>query len=53
MKGPEAERMMRMPVADIDLFVNPRVSRYLGTKEHFILDQPVVTEPVPALFDLD
>ena len=53
LKGPEAERMMRMLVADIDLFVNPKISHYLGTKEHFILDQPVITEPVPALFDLN
>ena len=53
MNDPEAERMMHMLTEDIELFVNPGLSHYLGTREHIILDEPVITEPLPTLFSLD
>ena len=53
MAGPEVERMMRMLVVDIDLFVDAKSSHIFATKEHVIHDSPVITEPVPSLFNAD
>ncbi len=53
LEGPETELMMRMLLDDILLFVDPGSSHIFGTKEHFILDKQVITEPVPAAFDVD
>lgn len=51
--GPEVERMMRMLVADIDLFVDAASSHIFATKEHVIHSAPIITEPVPSLFSAD
>lgn len=51
MAGPEVERMMRMLVVDIDLFVDAKSSHIFATKEHVIHDSPVINEPVPSLFN--
>ena len=53
LQGPEVERMMRMLVTDISLFVEPENSHMFATKEHVILDRPVITEPIPTLFNAD
>ena len=53
LQGPEVERMMRMLVNDISLFVEPENSHMFATKEHVILDRPVITEPIPTLFNAD
>ena len=53
LQGPEVERMMRMLVNDISLFVEPENSHMFATKEHVILDRPVITEPIPTLFSAD
>lgn len=51
MAGPEVERMMRMLVVDIDLFVDASSSHIFATKEHVIHDSPIINEPVPSLFN--
>jgi hypothetical protein len=51
--GPEVERMMRMLVVDIDLFVEADSSHIFATKEHVIYSTSVITEPVPSLFDVN
>ncbi|MEH6636708.1 MAG: EthD domain-containing protein [Halioglobus sp.] len=53
LQGPEVDRMMRMLVTDISLFVEPENSHMFATKEHVILDRPVITEPIPTLFSAD
>ncbi len=53
LQGPETERMMGMLVEDIRLFVDAATSHIFATKEHTILDRPVITEPVPSLFSLN
>jgi hypothetical protein len=53
LQGPEVERMMGMLVADIALFVDAGKSHIFATKEHVILNQPVITEPIPSLFSAD
>ena len=53
LQGPETDRMMRMLVNDIDLFVDAGTSHLFATKEHCILDRPVIIEPVPTLFNVD
>ena len=50
LQGPETDRMMAMLVKDIALFVDAGISHIFATKEHRILDRPVITEPVPSLF---
>jgi hypothetical protein len=53
LQGPEVERMMRMLVKDISLFVDTENAHMFATKEHVILDRPVITEPIPTLFNAD
>jgi len=53
LQGPEVERMMRMLVTDISLFIDSENSHMFATKEHVILDRPVITEPIPTLFNAD
>jgi hypothetical protein len=53
LQGPEVERMMGMLVEDIALFVDAGKSHIFATKEHVILNQPVITEPIPSLFNAD
>ena len=45
--------MMRMLVTDISLFVEPEISHMFATKEHVIHSRPVITEPIPTLFNAD
>jgi hypothetical protein len=51
--GPETERMMGMLVTDIALFVEAGISHIFATKEHAILSNYVIVEPVPSLFNAD
>jgi len=51
--GPETERMMGMLVTDIALFVESGISHIFTTKEHAILSNYVIVEPVPSLFNAD
>ena len=53
LQGQEVERMMRLLVQDIDLFVVAKESHIFACKEHVILSKPVITEPVPTLFNAD
>jgi hypothetical protein len=53
LQGPETDRMMQMLVADIALFVDAAASHIFATKEHCVLDRPVITEPIPSLFNAD
>jgi hypothetical protein len=53
LQGPEVERMMRMLVQDISLFTDTARGHMFATKEHVILDRPVITEPIPTLFNAD
>jgi hypothetical protein len=53
LQGPEVERMMRMLVNDISLFVDVENAHMFATKEHVILNRPVITEPIPTLFSAD
>ena len=53
LQGPETDRMMQMLVADITLFVDAAASHIFVSKEHCILDRPVITEPIPSLFNAD
>ena len=56
--GPEVERVMRMLVADIDLFVRASDSHIFATKEHVILGgngyvrYPACSMPIDSL-DVD
>jgi hypothetical protein len=45
--------MMRMLVQDISLFTDTARGHMFATKEHVILDRPVITEPIPTLFNAD
>ena len=51
--GPETERMMGMLITDITLFVDASISHIFTTKEHFILNNYIITEPVPSVFNAD
>jgi EthD domain len=53
LQGPETDRMMRMLVEDIALFVDSGTSHIFATKEHCILDRPVITDTIPSLFNAD
>ena len=53
LQGPEAERMMGMLVQDIALFVDIKRTNILAAKEHVLLDRPIITEPIPTLFNAD
>ena len=53
MHGPEVERMIRMLVQDIDLFVEAASSHIFATKEHLICARPIIEEPLPSLFDVN
>jgi len=53
LQGPEVNRMMGMLVEDIALFVESTTSHIFATKEHVVLDQPLLTGSVPALFNAD
>ena len=51
LQGPEVERMMAMLVKDISLFTDAKTAYMFATKEHVILDRPVITDPIPTLFN--
>lgn len=53
LQGPEVARMMGMLAEDISLFVDAKRGAVFVTKEHVVLSRPVITEPIPTLFDLD
>ena len=53
LQGAEVERMMRLLVQDIDLFVNAKDSHIFATKEHVIHSQPIISGPIPCLFNAD
>ena len=53
LQGPEVDRMMRMLVTDISLFVDTEISHMFATKEHVIHSRPLITEPIPTLFNAD
>jgi hypothetical protein len=53
LQGAEVDRMMRMLVTDISLFVEPENSHMFATKEHVIHSRPIITEPIPTLFNAD
>lgn len=53
LQGAEVERMMRLLVQDIDLFVNAKDSHIFATKEHIIHSQPIISGPIPCLFNAD
>jgi len=53
LSGPEVEKMMRMLIVDIDLFVNAASSHIFATKEFVIHNSQLITEPVPSLFNAD
>ncbi|MGB1883570.1 MAG: hypothetical protein ACPHUF_06680 [Gammaproteobacteria bacterium] len=53
LQGPEVERMMAMLVEDIALFVESTTSHIFATKEHGLLDLPLLSGEVPALFHAD
>ncbi len=53
LQGPETERMMKMLVEDIALFVDAGPSHIFATKEHCRLDRPLMTGTVPSLFNAD
>tara|TARA_B110000114_G_C14998124_1_gene359486 strand:- start:104 stop:937 length:834 start_codon:yes stop_codon:yes gene_type:complete len=53
LEGPEVDDMLRMLGVDIELFVDPSTSHIFGTKEHVILSQRIINEPVPTLFTVD
>jgi len=50
LQGPEVDFMMGLLVEDITKFVDAGTSHIFATKEHVILDKPVITT-VPVLFD--
>jgi len=53
LQGPEVERMMGLLVEDIALFVESGISHIFATKEHCILNRPLMTGTVPSLFNAD
>jgi len=53
LQGPETERMMQMLVQDIALFADAGASHIFATKEHRILDRPIMTGTLPSLFNAD
>lgn len=53
LQGPEVDRMMGMLVEDIALFVESGISHIFATKEHCILNRPLMTGAVPSLFNAD
>lgn len=53
LQGPEVERMMGLLVEDIALFVDSGTSHIFVTKEHIMLDQPLLSGTIPALFNAD
>ncbi|MEB2284303.1 MAG: hypothetical protein B6D46_04385 [Polyangiaceae bacterium UTPRO1] len=50
---PEAQRMMRLLVEDIALFIEAQASHSFGAKEHVIFERPPDLEPIPRLFSAD
>jgi len=46
----EAAEVMAMSMEDIDYFADKTVSQVFATKEHFLLDKPVITRPMPRFF---
>lgn len=53
LQGPEVERMMGMLVKDISLVADAGISHIFAAKEHVILNQDVITEPLPSLLNAD
>ena len=53
LQGPEVERMMRLLVEDITLFVESGISHIFATKEHCMLNRPLLADAVPSLFNAD
>ena len=53
LQGPEFERLMAMLNQDVPLFVDASTSDVFVTKQHVILDKPIITEPLPSLFSAD
>ena len=53
LQGPEVDRMMGMLVEDIALFVDSGISHIFATKEHSVLNRPLLTGVVPSLFNAD
>ena len=46
----EAAEVVAMSMEDIEYFADKIVSQVFATKEHFIIDKPVITRPVPRFY---
>jgi len=46
----EAAEIVAMSMEDIDYFADKNVSQVFATKEHFVIDERVITRPMPKFF---
>jgi hypothetical protein len=49
-KRPLLAEVVAMSMYDIDLFSDKALSLVFAANEHFILDKPVITRPMPRFF---
>lgn len=53
LQTPESQRMLKLLTDDIDLFIEAGRSHVFATKEHVLLDRPLVSDRLPRLFSGD